>query len=140
MRTASAVLALLVIACGPVSTAVEAQGTAPRAAGKLTEEVATARLQEFLRADRLKKQEMLSPKFLEVAAGSDFLSETFSKEAYQVLKIIELQPYKGREPVDEKTYLKVQLRWAFEGFEGDQTCHFDVVRHKGKWVIDWFLC
>jgi hypothetical protein len=83
---------------------------------------------------------MLSPKYLETDADSGYLRATFSKEAFDVGRIIELQPYKGRENVDQKTYVKAQIEWMFEGYEGDQTCHFNLVSSDGKWLIDWFLC
>lgn len=64
----------------------------------------------------------------------------FDKESYEIQEFIEVTPFVLEHSGQAVVYIKLDVEWRFEGFEGEQTCHFDLVRNREQLAIDWFLC
>jgi len=130
------ILGLTLVACVAPGHLVSAPEAPPRAvAAPKQDEVAKA-ISAFLSAPVADKYKMLTQSYRNKLESGEHLEVVFSKEGYELARIDEATRYEGKPMM----YVRAQVRWGFEGFEGDQTCHFIMALNGRAWLFDFILC
>ena len=107
---------------------------------KETALLAKSIIENFLKARTQKRFEMMSSHYQGITKNARVLGNSFDKESYDVDHFIEVTPFIEKETNEHFVYVRVMMTWHFEGYEGKQTCHFQLTEVEGNWHINWFLC
>ena len=97
-------------------------------------------IKAFLKAGTEKRFEMMSKHYQEVTKTPISVKNSFDKEAYEIGEFIEVRPFIAKGTKKYLAYVRADVIWHFEGYDGRQTCHFQLVETNSVWQIDWFIC
>jgi len=133
--------ALGLCGCGasPAVIADKSKGSSSREGNSSTTDTVRSVLTSFVGADTDTRYSMMSDHYRTIFKNTDDLRAAFSKESYKVSRFEDIEAgTDGRQR--HLVYVRVVLEWRFEGYEGIQTCHFNLLREANGWRVDWFLC
>lgn len=102
--------------------------------------IASGVISTFLHADNNKRYKLTSEAYRNIFNSNRYVREEFSKESYRVISLERVSPYRLNKRDAPAIYTVARIAWQFEGYQGDQICHFRLVNERGNWKIDWFLC
>ncbi|MCK5353637.1 MAG: hypothetical protein KAJ63_00855 [Methyloprofundus sp.] len=97
-------------------------------------------IRNFLKAGTQERFEMMSSHYQGVTKNAKSLGNSFDKESYEVDQFIEVTPFIEKRKNEHFVYVRAMITWHFEGYDGVQTCHFQLTEIEGNWHISWVLC
>lgn len=105
------------------------------------ERAAINALRTFFRSETKQRIATLAPTFIALAGVTEeSLALESDKEWYAVRSIQSIRTRKSSTSDSVTVSLQLEVDWAFEGFEGYQTCHFRLISTSSGWRVEWFLC
>jgi len=94
----------------------------------------------FVMKDIKTKYTLMSDRYRSIFRDTKHLEAIFNKESYEIYKVEEKKVYTGKRTGERLAYIRLKLKWQFEGYDGIQTCHFKLVKSNKLWRSDWILC
>ena len=91
---------------------------------------------DFLKAPFDEKWKLTTKKYKDVYKSVEFLKRAFDKESYSQIDFIRIG-YHEKTPLSMA--IKINLYWAFEGFEGVTTYYFMLEKENDKWLLNWLV-